>query len=572
MSMGGVDLLQKFQEIYADAGLQLTSHPVPPLRFSFANCQEDVSTSVLPIPYLLWKVIFYIRVLNAPGPVLLGADVHEDLGFVVDHVDGSVFLSHLKLEDTVERLPSRHLALSLCLEDVRAQCNSLTPRTREVDTNMNLSLAHAHGYLKISRNPLLRVHRDVRVISETIPETETDPFSGPVDSCDSVTDELDVDSSVSKTRKRRRLLHKSPVSARFSLYDCDENDDTSAQADCFMPAFAENSDEKQPVVDEVKTEGHEHTVQLLRKGGVDAKQPVAVQQNLSSMGKGKRRNLSSMTKVLSTIVAAAQFLDSSCADCWNRAVRFGRPDLLEICNSNDSPLVNAVEDAGRESIRASFWSGYDLTTCCGRERFYVFCSAKRPRHVWFSSPCRASGASSQRVSRILQGIADVFPRVQALGCHVQFSQPLSSVSWTQKSLLEMTEKTLKAVVNGCARDSQGSLLNQSWQILTTSSEVQRVLNHRPCDQRHRHGSNFINLCVEHWRSSFLRKTVGIPRWAFRNSCIPMTMSDHLIFLLPVLKIWLFWTLHHQGWTLFTVSKCRHWSHLLLRRVRPCLRE
>ena len=142
---------KKFQEIYADAGLQLTSHPVPPLRFSFANGQEDVSTSLLPVPYLPWKVIFYIRVLNTPGPVLLGADVHEDLGLVVDHVDCSVFLS-LKLEGTVERLSSRHLALSLCLEDVLAQCDSLTPQTRErlqgilsqreVDISTNVSLAH----------------------------------------------------------------------------------------------------------------------------------------------------------------------------------------------------------------------------------------------------------------------------------------------------------------------------------------------------------------------------------------------------------------------------------------------
>ena len=39
MSMGGVDLLQKFQEIDTDAGLQLTSHPVPPLHFSlFPTC------------------------------------------------------------------------------------------------------------------------------------------------------------------------------------------------------------------------------------------------------------------------------------------------------------------------------------------------------------------------------------------------------------------------------------------------------------------------------------------------------------------------------------------------------
>ena len=101
-------MLQRIQEMYAHAGLRHSSHPVSPLRFSFANGQEDVSTSVLPVPYLPWKVIFYFRVFNAPGPVLLGADVHEDLGLVIDHVDCSVFLSHLKLEDTVDLLPSRH--------------------------------------------------------------------------------------------------------------------------------------------------------------------------------------------------------------------------------------------------------------------------------------------------------------------------------------------------------------------------------------------------------------------------------------------------------------------------------
>ena len=58
MSMGGVDLLQRIQEMYAQARLRLSSHPVSPLRFSFANGQEDVSTSVLPVPYVLWKVFF----------------------------------------------------------------------------------------------------------------------------------------------------------------------------------------------------------------------------------------------------------------------------------------------------------------------------------------------------------------------------------------------------------------------------------------------------------------------------------------------------------------------------------
>ena len=232
--------------------------------------------------------------------------MNEDLGLVVDHVDCSMFLSHLKLEDTVERLPSRHLTLSLCLEDVKAQCDSLTPQTRErlqgilfqreVDISTNVPLAHAHGYLKISRNPLLRVHRDIPVRCETIYEGDS----------------------------RSAAM------------------ETTGQTD------------------KIEFEGHEHIVQLLEKGGAGAKLPAVfetddtttkscqqgkflglstvadVQRNSPSLGKGQRRNLSSMTKLLSTIFAAAQFLGSSCADCWNRAVRFGRPDLLEICVNSDS--------------------------------------------------------------------------------------------------------------------------------------------------------------------------------------------------------------------------------------------
>ena len=56
-------------------------------------------------------------------------------------------------------------------------------------------------------------------------------------------------------------------------------------------------------------------------------------------------------------------------------------------------------------------------------------------------------------------------------------------------MLGMSEKMMK-VVNGCAwglRDSQGSPLNRSWQVLTTSSDVQRVSNNRTCDKKHKHG-------------------------------------------------------------------------------------
>ena len=145
-----------------------------------------------------------------------------------------------------------------------------------------------------------------------------------------------------------------------------------------MSAFANNLDEKRivvgtigaagfesdllPVAVEMSCQpgesefgGHEHTVHLLEKRGDTAQLSTAleiddtkteschqrkllvlsavaeVQRNSSSLGKGQRRNLPSMTKVLSLILAAAQHLDSSCTDCWNRAVRFGRPVFFWKC-------------------------------------------------------------------------------------------------------------------------------------------------------------------------------------------------------------------------------------------------
>ena len=299
----------------------------------------------------------------------------------------------------------------------------MTPETRERLNNVlspdtHVSLAHAHGYLKISRNPLLRVYRDVLVKNETTIDSEIDLSVEPRTPCDQATDEHYV---ISSTRKRLRLTHKSTVSAR-DTDDFEEDDAVQVQANCSVPAFAENLDGKQIVVGvfegdlllvvretscqsgESEFGRHEHTVQLLKKRDDTAQLSTVleiddtktescqqrkllglsavaeVQRNSSPFGKGQRRNLSSMTK---GVLAAAQHLVSSCTDCWNRAVRLGRPDLLEVCANSDSPLVDAVESAGGEGLRTSFWNGYDLTTRRGRERLYQFCSAKRPRHVWF---------------------------------------------------------------------------------------------------------------------------------------------------------------------------------------------
>ena len=245
---------------------------------------------------------------------------------------------------------------------------------------------------------LLHVYRDVPVKDETAHESEIGLSVEP-----HTTDEHD---GISSTRKRRRLTHKSLVSVRFSD-DFEEDDVMQVQADCSVPAFAENVDEKRIELllerltllvlkaihslspwkhGESEFREHEHTVQLLEKRDDTAQLSTVVetddtktdscqqrkllglsavaevQRNSSSLGNGQRRNLSSMTKVLSLILAAAPHLDSSCTDCWNRAVRFGRPDLLEVCANSDSPLVEAVESAGGDGLRTSFWNRYDLTT------------------------------------------------------------------------------------------------------------------------------------------------------------------------------------------------------------------
>ena len=113
-----------------------------------------------------------------------------------------------------------------------SQAKRLSQKT--VDSDANVSLVHAHGYLKISRNPLLRVYRDDHVKDDTTHDSEIELSVGPRTSCDQATDEHDV---ISSTRKRRRLTHKSLVSVRFSD-DFEEDDVMQVQTDCSLPAFA----------------------------------------------------------------------------------------------------------------------------------------------------------------------------------------------------------------------------------------------------------------------------------------------------------------------------------------------
>ena len=97
------------------------------------------------------------------------------------------------------------------------------------------------------------MYRDVPVEKETTHESEIDLPVEPLTSRDQATDEHDI---IPHTRKRRRLTHQSPVSARFSD-DFDEDDTIQVQADCSVPAFAENLFQKRAVVGTICATGFE---------------------------------------------------------------------------------------------------------------------------------------------------------------------------------------------------------------------------------------------------------------------------------------------------------------------------
>ena len=154
----------------------------------------------------------------------------------------------------MERFPIRHKALSLCTEDVKAHYDALTPETRERLKNVLSQKGSGSRHERLS-GACSRLSQNLSKSSpacvswcscekERTHESEIDLPVEPLTSCDQATDEHDV---IPHTRKRRRLVHKPHVSARFSV-DFDEGDAIQVQADCSVPAFAENLVEKRAVV------------------------------------------------------------------------------------------------------------------------------------------------------------------------------------------------------------------------------------------------------------------------------------------------------------------------------------
>ena len=185
--------------------------------------------------------------------------MYKDLGLVVDRVDGTVLLSHLKIEDTVERLPSRHLTLSLYAEDVKAHYEALTPEKRKrllrvfVSTRNVLrtgDLVSARSWLFEDQSASTFCACDVLATSET----KNDLSEQPHNQSDPETAEHDSYTDVPDTRTRRYCA-TTPFSARFSFVSSDEEDHIPAQTDCSMPASAEIIDEGRTVAGSICSAG-----------------------------------------------------------------------------------------------------------------------------------------------------------------------------------------------------------------------------------------------------------------------------------------------------------------------------
>ena len=65
----------------------------------------------------------------------------------------------------------------------------------------------------------------------------------------------------------------------------------------------------------------------------------------------------------------------------------GRLDLVEVCTPQDSGLVQAIREDGRQGTRLSIWNGFDLATTKGLNRTLEYLRLHKPRRVWWSPPC-----------------------------------------------------------------------------------------------------------------------------------------------------------------------------------------
>ena len=140
-SVGGVDQLQTLQDALLSEGLDVGVAPAT-RRFAFAGGDEATAGSQCVLPLAGLQRSIRIHVIDRPSPILLGVDVLESLGLVIDYRRNSVYSHALSRSLPATRLKSGHLALnlvSLIQADTAATAATATAATGTEENNLNPS-------------------------------------------------------------------------------------------------------------------------------------------------------------------------------------------------------------------------------------------------------------------------------------------------------------------------------------------------------------------------------------------------------------------------------------------------
>lgn len=185
-----------------------------------------------------------------------------------------------------------------------------------------------------------------------------------------------------------------------------------------------------------------------------------------------------------------------------------RVDLVEICAPWDSPLSQAVIDAGGTVERWGCHNGYDLSTKSGCVKALKRLKQVRPRYVHISPPCdpwsimqNANQRTQDQVQnliekqkygrRILKNCRKIVAmQRQEIRGDAGGEQPLRAMSWKEPSVRHMLQLCgsrfrCDGCMFGMKNPKTGHLLQKSWGWFSSSEHIRQVLQrtcqHKPSD-------------------------------------------------------------------------------------------
>ena len=191
-----------------------------------------------------------------------------------------------------------------------------------------------------------------------------------------------------------------------------------------------------------------------------------------------------------------------------QGVTTGGYDLVEVCCPWDSPLSEAVIQAGGRAFRMGLQNGYDLSTKAGLAKASTMIRRLRPRYIHCSPPCNPWSSLRNGASTVEQHqkLADDKAQGRAIlknclkliqlqrqelggqsgfGKHVGHDaggeHPLTASSWKEPSMRKMVKICggEKFRCDGCrfgTQNDQGEPLQKPWGWFSSHDGIRRALN------------------------------------------------------------------------------------------------